>query len=160
VDFRGADFEFGTFRLELAIPKFTFDFHKCAFLQAGGPSAQLRPDNTGVPLRPRPVFAGILVLPADVGCDREPGVGRSFVVKRVSASFPSCPMRVMRFLQNIFVISFFVPFSVGATRSEGPAPQGQGRIVAGDLQGEPAKQSPAARRAQSFDPKPSPTEKG
>ena len=69
VDFRGADIEVGAFRLELPIPKFTLDFHKGAFLQATGPAAQLRPHNTRVLLRPRPVFAGLLVLPTDVGRD-------------------------------------------------------------------------------------------
>jgi hypothetical protein len=53
----------------------------------------------------------------------------------------------------------FDALSVGATRSEGPAPQGKGCFVGGDLQGEPKKQNPAARRAQSFDPKPSPTDR-
>jgi hypothetical protein len=37
VDFRGAGFHVGTLWLELAIPNFTFDFHKGAFLR---PAAQ------------------------------------------------------------------------------------------------------------------------
>lgn len=41
-----------------------------------------------------------------------------FGVVRVSASWPTNPMRVMRFLQSMFCLPF-LPRSVGATRSEG-----------------------------------------
>jgi hypothetical protein len=123
----GADFEVGVFRLVLAVPEFALDFDKSAFLQAGCPPGQLRPKHARVPLRPAPVFAGILILPADVVAmeNREQAV--PFVVKRASASFPRCPMRVMRFLQNIFVVSFLALFGWGDPE-RGSCPQGLGTL--------------------------------
>src|ERR1700733_7961128 len=61
-------------------------------------------------------------------------------VKRVSASLPRKPMRVMRFLQNILCL-LFVPLLLGRPRASGSGSQGKGRFVGGELQGEPTKQS-------------------
>jgi hypothetical protein len=78
VDLRKSDFGVRSLRLEFTIPKFTFHFQERAFFQAGGPLAELRPDNAGMPFCAGVVFSGLFVFPTDVGGNREAGVSCAF----------------------------------------------------------------------------------
>src|ERR1700751_906985 len=70
------------------------------------------------------------------------------------------PMRVMRFLQNIFVVSFSCPFLLGRPGARGSCSRGQGTLCWGrPLGGADKAEFRRPVRAQGFDPEPSPTDR-
>jgi hypothetical protein len=160
VDLGGADPGVGTIGLKLAVPEFALGFDECALLKRSGPFSKLSPDHDPMPLSSGLVFAGVLVFPTHVGCERKPGVscpvGREASLGVFAEKADECDA----ILAEHFVSPFRAP-SVGATESEWVLlPRARDALLGETFRGNRQSRVTRSRRAQGLTPKQSPIEEG
>ncbi len=120
IDLRHANAAIGFRGSEFAITELAFNFHIGAFLQSAGPFAQLIPADDAMPFHARLYSLVPFSFQLTLVASEKRVYVVPFEVERVSAGWPTKPMRVMRFLQNMFWSSFRAPIRRGDPVRRGP----------------------------------------
>lgn len=160
LDLGGSNLNVGTIGLKLAVPQFAPGFDEGTLFKRSGPFSELPPDNDPMPLSSSLVFAGVLIFPTHVGCERKPGVGCPVGRKASLGVFTQKADERDAILAKHFVSPFCAP-SVGATGSEWVLlPRARDALLGETFRGNRQSRVTWSRRAQSFDPQAEPNRRG